>query len=207
MSDATYLETQQKLDQLRAAAREKFSEDEINKIITMGKQLCGKAVITAAARVVEEGAARGFNKAIGERIARALKAVIPYNYSGFVSCGFKEIDYTLNITLSIVERDYKTDIDIPSADYARDLFQKYDFLKSTAIAYWRQFAEEHPELYKKLCAYRSDVDFGNLTVDPNNPTTMYFDPESEYRIGIFCYYVDKAGRPLYKRGAKNNVEY
>lgn len=189
----------QKINELRERAKKDFSSDEIQNFITMGKQLSGKTVIYALIEVIGEGPQNGFGAEESKRLIKKLTKIIPYNYSGCVSCAFTETPLVLNITLSLVNRDYKTDIDIPSPAYANDLFTKYNFLKNTAIAYWRQFAEEHPELYKRICAYRSDIDFSNLTVDKTNPTTLYFDPACKKRIGIFCYYVTERGQPFYKK--------
>ncbi len=190
----------QKIAELTRLASEKFSDAEINNFITMGKQIAGKSVLTAVIDVVAEGPPKGFSKKRAERLIRNIKKLIPYDYSGFVQCAFNEIPYTLNISLSRVDKNYRTDIDIPHESYAKDLFQQYDFLKNTAIAYWRQFVGENPDLYKKICDYRPDVDFNEISVDINNPTTMYFDINSSTRIGIFCYYVDNEGKPFYKHG-------
>ncbi len=82
--------------------------------------------------------------------------------------------------------------------YANDLYRKYIFIKDTAIAFWKQFCEEHPSLYKELCDHCNGIDFTSLVIDAGNPTTMYFDPTSAKRVGIFCYYVDSYNRPFYK---------
>lgn len=187
----------QKINELRERMGKDFSQDEITNFITMGKQLAGKTVLTSLIKVLEEGPQKGFSSPV--RLIKKIKKLIPYNYVGFVQCSFVEINFLLNVSLSLVERKYVTDIDIPSGDYAEDLFQKYNFLKNIASAYWRQFCEENKDLFKKICDYRSDIDFSALVVDPNNPTTMYFDPDCAYRVGIFCYYVDRDGRPFYKK--------
>ncbi len=191
------MSTDPQLADLIERAKEKFSEGEIENFIKMGKVLTSKSVLSAVIEVVKEGP----DARESARLVKTITKRMPYDASGYVSLAFKEIPYTLNVTLSIVEKGYKTDIDIPSADYARDLFTKYDFLKETARAYWRQFIEEHPELHRRICKYRPDVDFSALTVDPENPTTMYFDANCTRRIGIFCYYLDENGQPFYKKSS------
>ena len=189
----------QKLNELRAKASKDFSEDEVNDFINSGKKLASKAVLSALICVIKEGSAKNLSADEATRLTKKIEKLMPYNYSGFVQCAFKETSYLLNICLSLVDKDYKTDIDIPHASYARDLFQQYDFLKNIAVAYWKQFCEEQPELLKRIADYRRDVDFSQLIIDPNNPTTMYFDPECARRVGLFAYYVDQQGRPFYKK--------
>jgi hypothetical protein len=67
---------------------------------------------------------------------------MPYNYSGFVSISFKEVPYTLNICLSIADKGYIIETLVPSPNYEKDLYGKFDFLKQIAKAYWKQFSEE-----------------------------------------------------------------
>lgn len=187
-----------KINEIKQRLKDQFSRDEVDQFINIGKKMAGKAVLHAIIAVLEEGPARGRGDCA--RIVKKVRDRIPFNYCGFLQCSFAEIPHLLNVSLSIVDRAYKTDIDIPHAGYATDLFAKYDYLKQIAIAYWRQFAEEHADVYKQICEYRADIDFTNLVIDPANPTTMYFDPACARRVGIFCYYVDANGQPFYKRG-------
>lgn len=188
----------QKINELKQRAKENFSDEEIQQFITMGKILASKAVLTLLIKTVEEGPAKGLPKEECDRLVKKITVRMPYNYSGFVTCGFKEVPHQLHVTLSIVDRDYKTDIDIPHMSYAKDLFTKYDFLKNTAVAYWRQFAETEPELFDRVCKYRDDVDFSELVIDEKNPTTMFFDESAKFRVGIFAYYTLN-GKPFYKK--------
>jgi hypothetical protein len=191
-----------KIEELRRRALADFSDSEIHSFITMGKQLASKSVLSMLIAVIEEGPSRkGLDQRECDRLVKKVKARMPYNYCGYVQCSFDETPFLLNISLSIVDAAYRTEIDIPDVRYTADLYQKYDFLKNTAIAYWRQFAEDNKELYDRICNYRADVDFGALVIDPKNPTVMYFDPLSAKRIGIFCYYVDQNNNPFYKRKA------
>lgn len=194
----------QKLNELRERASKDFSKKEIDDFIKMGKTLASKPVLTALIHLVEEGPARGYDADTARELAAEIKSIMPYNYCGFVQCAFKEFPIKINVSLSIVGRDYKTDIMIPPG-YEHDLLTKYNFIKGVAVAYWKQFCEEHPDLLKNIAEYRSDVDFSQLTVDKENPTVIYFDPECAKRIGIFCYYVDQHDRPYIKKpsGVKN----
>jgi hypothetical protein len=203
MSEENDLATQ-KLNELRERASKDFNRDEINNFITMGKQLASKAVLSALVCVLRENgpvddiAGKSAREKESARLIKKIEKLMPYDYSGFVTCSFKEIPYILNITLSLVNRDYKTDIDIPHESYAKDLFEQYNFLKNIACAYWRQFSEENPTLIERIAKHRPDVDFNSLVVDQNSPTTLYFDANCPRRIGLFCYYTHE-GRTFYKK--------
>jgi hypothetical protein len=101
--------------------------------------------------------------------------------------------------LTLAERGYKAEISVPDAKYAGDLYRQYNFLKQIAVAYWQQFVEDYNALYKRICTYRKDVNFSELVIDSANPTTLYFDPASKMRVGVFPYYTDASGKPLRKK--------
>lgn len=189
----------QKLNELRARARKDFSTDEVENFIKMGKVLASKSILSMLICLIKEGPAKGLDEAESKKLTKKIEQLMPYNYSGYVSLSFKEIPYILNVCLSLVDKDYVTDIDIPHESYAKDLYGKYDFLKQIARAFWRQFAQERPELIKRIAEYRTDIDFSDLVTDPVNTTVMYFDQDTNKRVGIFCYYVDEQGRPFYKK--------
>lgn len=186
-------------DPIATAANAKFTAEEIDQFISMGASLTSKAVLSAAVEVLKEGPAHGFPAKTSKRLVRQVEAAMPCKGVGFVSCEFREIPEILAIHLVIVPRDYKAEVDIPHADYAQDLFAQYNFLKNLASAYWAQFVEQNQELYTEMCEYRADVNW-TLTVDPNSPTTMYFDPASAKRVGLFAAYRTPAGQMMYKRG-------
>lgn len=198
MSDDQDIATK-KLNEVREKAAEKFSNEEINSFITAGKQLASKAVLSMLVCLIKEGPSRGLDQAESNRLCKKIERVMPYNYCGYTSISFNETSYILNICLSLVEQGYKTDISIPSNSYAKDLFAQYNFLKKIAVAYWQQFTEEQPALVKRISEYMRDVDFSELKIDKENPTVMYFDSKSKKYVGIFCYYTDPQGRPVYKK--------
>lgn len=175
-----------------------FSDEELQQFMTAGKQLASKPVISAVIAIIEEGPSKGFDKDEADNICKRLKQLMPYNYCGFTQVEFREVSYKLNISLSLVPRTYKAEVEVPTQEYAKDLYQQYDFLKNIAIAYWRQFIEDNDTLFKRICNYRTDIDFSQLVIDKINPTTMYIDPECDKRIGIFPYWVSANGQPLFK---------
>ncbi len=201
MSDLESL-TDQKLDELRAKAREKFSDEEINNMIKMGKILASKAVLSMLISVIKEGPSKGLSQEECDLLVKKITTRMPVSYSGYVSISFAEYPgYTLNITLSLVDHNYKTVCDLPSEHYVKELYQNYNLLKDTASAYWQQFCEENNPLFKRICDYLADYDMSTLKIDPLNPTTMFFDKEQDKKIGLFTYYL-KDGKPIYKKGGK-----
>lgn len=196
MTPEVITETEQKI---RTAASAKYSQEEIDGIIKMGKVMASKAVLSMLISVIEEGPGRGYDSAECEKLVKLVRQRMSYDYSGFVQCEFAETDFKLNISLTLAERGYQAEISVPDAKYASDLYRQYNFLKSIAVAYWQQFVEDHSALYKRICQYRSDVNFSELTVDEASPTTLYFDPKSKMRVGLLPYYTDASGRPLRKK--------
>lgn len=189
----------QDLAKLKQVAASKFSSEEIDNFINVGKKLASKVVLAAVKHVINEGPEKGLSDETAKKLCKKIDKRCPEQGVGNVGLSMTEIPFTLCICLSIVNKGYKTDIDIPSPAYAHALFEQYNFLKQTAKAYWAGFREQYPLLFDKICEYRKDVDFSELVVDSENPTTMYFDALSKKRIGIFCYYKDQNGIPFYKK--------
>lgn len=176
-----------------------FSDEETQQFINAGGKIAGKPVLSALICVIEEGPAKGLSSDESKRICERLRKLIPFDFCMPAQIEFRETPYKLNITLSLVARTYRASVDVPSDAYAQDLYKQYDFLKAVAIAYWRQFVEENETLFKRICSYRTDIDFTHLIVDAENPTTLYFDPACAKRIGIFNYWLSPNGQPLYKK--------
>lgn len=177
-------------------AEGKYSPEEVKNFITMGKKLAAKPVLSMLCDMIQnyEGDAKE-----QKRLIELVKGAIPYNFCGNVTCEFDEINWKLVICLSLVPRTYTADIIIPDEKYGIDLYRQYEFLRQIAIAYWAQFIEEHNGLFRRVCEYMKKIDIAELKVDPKNLTTLYLDPLSKSRVGIFPFYVDAKGNPLKKR--------
>jgi hypothetical protein len=188
----------QKLNELRERAKKDFSKSEIDDFIAMGKVLASKPVLSALIELINESPERGFDKKESDRLVKKISKLMPYKFAGHTSISFKEVPHILNLSLVIAPKDYKVITDIPHESYAADLYKQYDFLKNIAVAYWCQFSQDHSEVYKRVCDYRSDIDFSNLIVDPELPTTLYWDPESAKRVSLFSYYTLN-GKPYYRK--------
>ena len=182
------------------AIKDKYSETEIKEYANMFKTLASKAVICALKSLVENSDA--IDNMEKRRLMDKLDKTMPYNYCGYASIGMKETSHKLNIQLSIVERGYTCSIEVPSADYAKDLFDKYNLLKECALLYWQSYRTLHANLVSTLCE-KLEYPSLDLVIDKDSPTTMYFDPLSKERIGVFCYYVNPDGTPIRKMSKQN----
>lgn len=192
-----------KINEIKENAKDKFSEKEIDDFIQLGRILSSKSVLSGLIEVLKEGPSRGFSTPESDRLVKRITALMPCAYSGFTNIEITGMDIRLNLSLTICEKDYVTAVDGPDdPEFIKDLYAQYNFLKNTASAYWKQFCQEQPDIYNRICQYRTDIDFSELVVDTDSPTTMYFDPLCTKRIGILAYYVDKNGKPYMKRTKK-----
>ena len=187
-----------------------MTEQQKQDVSKLGWEVVSKAYHTACAHVLGETNAHGVervNSVDGSIIRgdpqeiRELTSWLTENacvQPKCIGCEFDEISADLNIYLTIVNRNYVAEIDVPSAAYAQDVYKQYNLLKNLAIAYGQYFNSIHPEILARMRAVRPDLSF-ELTVDSASPTTMYFDPNSEKRIGIYGEYVDRKGRHMIKK--------
>lgn len=196
------------IEDLRKKVHKDFTPEQIKDLIMVGRKLASKAVLSALAVVLTDATSPNYNKSEGDRLAKKINKLMNRD-CGFIQLEFddREISmdvfdgqkFALNCCLALVDKNYKTDVSIPHEDYAKPLYDNYNMLKTTAIAFWRQFMEDNSALYKRICSYRNDVDFSDLHIDENNPTTLYFDENCHKRVGIYCYYVNSEGKPFYKK--------
>lgn len=167
-----------------------FTSNEVRQFLGVGEALAAHAVIDCLRRnLIEVG-----EKTLAEIIARTT----PTNPHGDISIEFMETRNKLHLKLTPCPRGYKTDVSIPSLAYADQLYAQYNFLKSTAIAWWEQYKRKYPRVVKRaIRALR--VDTLPLVIDPESPTTMYLVPDAATRVGIFAFYVAPDGKQYIKR--------
>lgn len=193
---STDAEIDRKIDDLVDKMGKKFSRDEVENFVKLGKKVAAKPVLSLIISTLKEHMSEMQLRPLEKKIRKTM----PYNYCIPAQLTFAELPgYRLNIQLSIVPRNYKTDISIPDVKYVPELLHQYDFLRKTAVAYWVEWARMYPGLYQKIITVLKDIDLSEPHVDDANPTTIYFCPEAKSRIGIFCYYTDEAGRPMIKK--------
>ena len=171
-----------------------LSVEERKNLIEFVTAFASKAVIAAALAVVEACPDSKQRRRCVRRLAKVSAIDCPTDRPACIACSPDEIPYTLQIYLSLVPRGYQTQVDVPSDEYARDLYVKYNIAKDFAVTYWQHVLRNHPDLLVALNAVRP-IDW-TLTVDTTNPTTLYFDADTPMRAGIFCIWVDAAGKPM-----------
>jgi hypothetical protein len=182
----------QKLDEIRERVSSDFSREEIETFIKSGKILASKSVLSALISLIEEGPERGLDASESKRLAKKVRGVMPYNYCGYCSMSFHEMPYVLNISLTLAKNDYKTTIEVPSDEYAQQLYGYYNFLKNIAQAFWKQWQQDHPEVYKRVSEYLAkppmSVDISELKIDDEISTSLVWDKTSRQRVSLICYW-------------------
>lgn len=158
-----------------------------------GYAFAGKAVLAAAVCALN-----GVGATASPSLVKLVEAKMPSERPACITCEFAETSCKLQIYLSLVARDHRAEASVPNEEYAMDLYKKYNTAKDFAIAFWRQFEVDNPAIFARIKAGRPDLDWV-LRVDPDSPTTLFFDPDCVFRAGIFCLPVDSQGRPLVKR--------
>lgn len=180
-----------------------LTEHQINAYIDEGRRLVEKSILLLFTRLIEEKMkdhegldSNGINKysEIGNELIVRIKAINTLD-SKTIRCDMIEIEAVLNITMSVVDFNYETKIDIPSADYAQDLIKTYKILKDCSLAYLGLFKRIEKQLYDDLVNYLGPIEFIS---DPVKSTVLYTDVNSKHRLGVFCFYTDKNGKFYYK---------
>lgn len=171
-------------------AASNFSQEEIDKYKNMGRYLTEKAIVAMLVSLIGNETSRA------AKLCRKIERRAPRQCGHFSLEFDKDVldaaempsDTRLVIMWAPCPRDHNMSVDIPES-HANDLLVKFQLMKQIAAAYWRQYTEDNPAICAAVAKLRPDVDFTNLTVDPINPTTMYFDANSPIRIGICCMYM------------------
>lgn len=191
------------IEEIKKMSGGKFTEEDIGNFINMAARISSKSILTHLIHVITEGRDSGLDQQEGNRLIQRITDIMPYKDAGYTQIEMNGYDMKLNISLSICDIGYRTEIDVPDdKEFIKELCQQYVFIKKCACAYWKQFCQEHPEIFERICDYRSDIDFSDFIVDPQNETVMYLDPACKKRVGIFCYYTDKNNRPYVKKSRK-----
>jgi hypothetical protein len=187
------------LDEMHKLANGKYSKKEIKDFIAMGTKFSQKAVLTLLMKTLRHN-----DIAANSQLLSDIAAKITVKSPAFSQIEVNTMDIKLNVQLTISEKDFKVPAEVPDDTVARELFAQYDFLKRISIAFWRQWREDYPELFKRITAACPKVDFSELIIASDIPTLMYFDETAPERISVFCYWVDAAGNPF--RKAKTREE-
>lgn len=182
------------MEEIIDAAKGKFTREEIENFIHMGRRITSKAVLTAACEVLRLSTHVDAPRLIAriEKLRPAAAGVVVIDLNG--------LDMKLNITLSICQADYAADLLVPDdPEFKKDLYKQYDNIKQLAVAFWKQFTEEESGLFAQLKECCPGA-FDELKIGTGNAsTTVYFDEACPKRAGVFPYYTDLEGKPFVKK--------
>ena len=188
------------LEESLEAAKQKYTPEQIAEIMSLGVNCAGKAVLNLVIKYVEMAPiVEGQSENKRKKIIQQLKTLQP-NVTSPLELEFQEEDmrgWKMIALLSIVTPEhYRPIAEVPNAGYAEDLYRNYDGLKQFARAYWRQFVESNPKLYKLISCFVPSVVWNELEIDPKEPTTLGWDfANFPARVGILVFYVGPDGRP------------
>lgn len=184
------------LNNVPAAMREKFTDDEIKQAITIGKVMTQKAFTVLLGRMLE---ARG--TPLAKELKARLEAEQEYNYCGYEEITFDVTDYKLRISVAVAPKDYMVDLGVP-AGYESKILGTFVQIKELTGAAWLQFQKTSPEIYKGLCEVFNDIDMSILCVSREIPTLMYWDQNFPFRLTVFPMWVTRDGQPMLKKSTK-----
>ena len=195
---------------------ENITAEDIDNMINLNRKFAEKAVLTVLLATLENAVPDEngvtLSKTKLKKLQRSISDRIPKS-CGYTQVSFDDTEDKLNISLAKVASDYAANVWIPENADPQEILREFNMLKKAARSFWMQFTEENVELVETIKLARPDIQwcvtedtsdetgavFGGLTVDPKAPTTLYFDPKCEIRVGIFPYYVGPDGKLFFKK--------
>lgn len=179
----------------------KITKEELENFAQLGYKISSKVIVYALMELVKHYSQfldEKRTQVYYDRLITRIMACAHHKECTPLQLGFKETEYKLNMCLSVVPKDHKIEIDIPSDAYRGDIFDHIRTLLNFAVVYWKQFAIEQSALISDIVDALPDVDLADLKQDAQSSCNLFWCPNAPLRVGVFCYYVDKDGRPLRK---------
>jgi hypothetical protein len=183
------------MEELKEAAREKFTDDEIDAFINMGEKLACYPVLSEFINIIESRP--GFDLE-GKKLVDRITSTIKYKKCGHISlplhdendqpvipCQNGEI--VIGMSLSITKKDEKPEFYAPP-EFINDLLKHMSHLIATAKAFWQSYSTKHKKIIKAAAKYCPNVDFGILKNKSDDAIMLYFDENSPTRVCVFTYY-------------------
>ena len=189
----------EKLDELKQQAKEKgFSEEAVEQSLQLQYKMVSAILndyLSYFADTVLSTQVTTCNDAnIKKLIQDELNKIDKSSFIGFIELEFKDAkEMKLRMQLSLVPKDYIVDIPIPPGT-AGVVTSNINRLLELVNAYYQSIKTYHNTLYNTM---RSSIeqDISGFYLDKDGGT-VGLDLETDKRIGVLCYYVDKEGRPF-----------
>lgn len=181
-----------------AEAREKYTDEDIDRFIDRAKRLASKAVLHTLIELVKYTGGKTSSDTNPTHVKSLIKKINkrkPYDYSESVVVEFNEIKQKLHMSLTLAPADYDSTVDIPHESYTQEICTWRSFLVTTAQTYWKYFIISFPELHTELKKFIPEWT-GELTI-ASNGTSLYFTEECPFRVSVFCRYVDESTNTVY----------
>jgi hypothetical protein len=168
----------------------KLSEADKLEYVKMGYETASKAVLYSLVNAL-----RQTKPLLAERLEK-----LAFNRANSLAVEFscEGSDYKLCSCLAAVDATYKTTLNIPeSFDKMNTLLEYFTLLKLIATTYWESFKVQNKDIYQQIKKVFGELDLEEVV---GNQTTLRFssDKLDNYRVSIFCYFMDSEGNALRK---------
>lgn len=143
----------------------------------------------------------GCSSGVDENFRKELYSILKYDKTGILTGEFKNFKDKPVFQLKIVPKDYELEIYSPP-EFVETIYNTCAYLMQCAQAYHITMMQTNSQLSEYLRKMRPDVDFTLLRVEEDdknqkekkaNKSTLFFDKNLEWRIGIVCTWIDELG--------------
>ena len=128
-----------------------------------------------------------------------------YNKIGFMAGSIPECEDMPIFQLALVPKDYSINIYSPD-QYTETIYKSLAYMLRCATFYHVSILQSNPRLINYMRKIRPDVDFSKLQMNEKDRSSLFFDPQCEQRIGVFCLWVDKDNK-LIRMDGDNTIQY
>jgi len=201
----------------KAAAEHGFSKDDLDGIVGVVHALASKVMVEYVRLYVEASAAKlgignkiktkkqakdadcydeymAYNRVV-PKLAKAQKAAS--KVTGHQSMTFEAdgAHHTMQCQLAVVDIEHVIKIAVPADKKLTDaILTQMDALVDMASQYYVVLLDQW-QLTADLAVLNANTDCSTMKLNKNN-RTLVIDTTHPHAVGLHCYYVDDAGKPL-----------
>lgn len=191
------------IDELCEKAKGKFSREEIDAFIEMGKRVASKAIIDYFASCVKQSMVPDHRlgaevaKTRGNKLLKKISKTYPYKSAMVLSMELPN-KWTLRAGLSMVPNDYKPNFMIREGDIDVKMFvDMINQLRYVASTYYVEYCTTYKPLFEQIIDFCYTIDFSEFDVDAENNMTLCSCDTTTSRVGIVVFYCDEKGSPMH----------